>query len=98
MARLDTTAEVPRWALDAGLPAPDDQETLTEYALRVGIPEVRVDEWFAELDERTACIANLRFAEYLRSVSPKTWNAYHRARFRASHPYVRSSARRNVRL
>ena len=65
--------EPPQWALDAGLPAPQEGEGFSQYVTRLGFD---ADDLLDELTERTAPLANGRLASALRKAMPDVWDSY----------------------
>lgn len=71
---LDTLeARVPKWALEAGLPAPRKGESLVDYAQSIGLD---TEELFIELTDRTAELAYYRLEKMLSISLAHAWNAY----------------------
>ena len=62
------TPKPPVWALDRGLPEPDDDEHLAAYALRIGIDPFPL---FEELTPRTVEVAHIRFVHAIADLHPR---------------------------
>jgi hypothetical protein len=63
----------PQWALDAGLPAPDNGEVLGEYVTRIGLDYWKLVEG---LDTRAAVNAHIRLVNMLADACPDAWQAH----------------------
>lgn len=77
---MDVLADLPQWAVEAGLPRAYENESLRTYCVRMMFTKREIASLFVELTERTACIANLRLACLLRKKLPTVWRAYVLAR------------------
>jgi hypothetical protein len=67
----------PRWALEAGLPAPRPRESFRKYVTRLGFD---ADELLVGLNERTLPLANGRLAAAIQYASPEAFSRYLRER------------------
>jgi len=74
--------EPAQWALDAGLPAPREEEGFIEYVERLGL---NAADMLVDLTARTAELANLRLVSTLRRLLPKEFDEYVRDRYDACH-------------
>lgn len=84
-SREDVLAEVPQWALQAGMPSPFQGESVSAYAERIGMSRRRQQALWAHLnDRRLWCLANRRLVTYLTEQLPREWEAYKDARYRAA--------------
>lgn len=68
-----TLPKPPRWALDAGLPAPRDEETFAPYVLRLGFDP---KDLLVDLTEQTAPLANYRLATTLQRCMPEVFDSH----------------------
>ena len=70
-----------QWAIDAGLPEPEEGETWIPYLFRLGLLDIDIEKLMVELTDRTADLMPHRFTEYLRKHGFREhWNAYCRKR------------------
>lgn len=65
--------EPPLWALEGGLPAPQEEETFVSYVRRLGL---KPEPLLAGLTERTIVIANTRFASRLQETMRPVFDRY----------------------
>jgi len=79
---LGPEPELPRWAEDAGITAPEEGETFESYCRRLGFDAGYLLE---DLVERNKVLANRRLACELQRLHPHVFRRYWRARYRASH-------------
>lgn len=90
--------EPPAWALAAGLPAPFEGESLTEYATRLGFSEEEQAALWVDLEKRVLDMAKYRLNHILTKKLPKEWETYKDARARAAIPAERlAKIRKRVR-
>lgn len=75
----------PLWALEAGLPRPEDREEFDDYWLRVGFTSEELDEIHDGL-ERVPELAHVRVATLLQQRCPETFRHYVDRRMFAWHP------------
>jgi hypothetical protein len=66
----------PAWALEAGLPAPQEDENFVRYVTRLGLDS---SYFFEELTAQTVELANLRLGSYLIDAMPEVFHAHVRA-------------------
>lgn len=66
-----------QWALDAGLPEPEEGEPWVPYLFRLGLLDIDIEKLMLELTDRTADLMPWRFTEYLREHGFRhIWNDY----------------------
>jgi hypothetical protein len=70
-------ARPPRWALESGLPAPHEGESLRSYCARIDVPFSPLVQGIK--DPRALDVANLRLSNELRFRCPEAYTSYVRA-------------------
>jgi hypothetical protein len=63
----------PYWAIEAGLPEPEEGETFRAYVCRLGLD---ADELLEGLRPRTAVVANMRLAGKIADICPEAWDRH----------------------
>ena len=63
----------PFWAVEAGLPEPEPDETFEQYVERLGL---RSGPLVEGLTERTMCLANVRLSSELAKHLPDAWDRH----------------------
>jgi hypothetical protein len=63
----------PGWALDAGLPEPDENETFRDYVNRLGFS---YHDLTRDLTWRTHCVAHVRLANAIADACPDAWRRH----------------------
>jgi len=68
--------QVPGWALYAGMPEPEEDESFDSYWRRVGVDEDTLTTAHEGLTERTEEVANARMGSYLLRKMPEAFDRY----------------------
>lgn len=63
---MNWAANPHQWALDAGLPEPEEGETWVPYLFRLGLLDIDIENLMVELTDRTQGLLAYRFTDYLR--------------------------------
>lgn len=82
--RGSTLAAPQQWALDAGLPEPEEGEPWIPYLFRLGLLDTEIEELMVDLTDRTIDVLPYRFTDYLRKNGfAWHWNEHVRKRVEA---------------
>jgi hypothetical protein len=81
MSLSDLRPDPPAWALEAGLPEPEENESFVAYTRRLGLD---VEKLLADLTDQTAPLANVRLGSRLMRLIPDAYER-HLAQLVAKH-------------